>query len=86
MSDQYEYFDLVCRVVAEYLEMDVSELQGATQLDADLGLDSTELVCVVVDLERELGFSLKGIPFGQLKTLADMAVAVDQLEGEVAMA
>jgi len=86
MSEQYEHLDLIRRVVATYLDMNPDELTAATRLDDDLDLDSTELVCVAVDLERALGFSLKGIPFGSMDTLTDLAVAVARQEGELAMA
>ena len=85
VSNLHLNHDVVCKVVIEtivqYLGGEGADIHDESQLEADYGLDSTELVCVAVDLERRLGLDLKQIRFGQLKTPNDIADAIVDLLG-----
>lgn len=82
-SNAYLNHDVVCKIVIEtiiqYLGSEGDDVHPDSQLEAEYGLDSTELVCVAVDLERKLALDLKQIRFGQLKTPRDVAEAVVSL-------
>lgn len=75
--------ELVLHVVAAYLGKAAARLQRDSQLEEEFGLDSTEMVCIAVDLERKLGVSLKGIKFSALKTPDDVAAAIVEMHPDV---
>ncbi|MFO1101863.1 MAG: acyl carrier protein [Methylocystis sp.] len=85
VSNMHLSHDVLCKIVIEtivqYLGNEGADVHVESQLEAEYGLDSTELVCVAVDLERRLGLDLKQIRFGQLKTPNDIADAVGDLFG-----
>ncbi|WP_143265763.1 acyl carrier protein, partial [Azospirillum brasilense] len=66
---------VVCAIRA-YLGNDSASLTGDTRLEEAFGIDSTEMVCIVVDLEKELGISLKGMKFSILQTPDDLVAAI----------
>lgn len=84
-SNMHLNHDVVCNIVIEtivqYLGEEGADVHKESRLEAEYGLDSTELVCIAVDIERRLGLDLKQIRFGQLKTPNDMANAVVDLFG-----
>mgnify|MGYP000214900017 FL=1 len=66
MSYNADIQQTVVSVIAEYLDMSAGDLALDTDLELEYGLDSTEMVCIAVDLEKQLGLSLKNIKFSQL--------------------
>ena len=50
------------------LEIDESKIQGDARLKEDLGIDSLEVVDVVVLVEQEFGFKMKPEDFKTIKT------------------
>jgi acyl carrier protein len=79
MEKRNEVSGLVNKVITDYLENAASALQHNSILKEEFGLDSTEMVCIAVDLEKGLGVSLKGIKFMDLKTPDDIVNAILQL-------
>jgi acyl carrier protein len=79
MEKRDEVNSLVKKVVTSYLEGDTAALKHDSVLKEEFGLDSTEMVCIAVDLEKGLGLSLKGIKFRDLKTPDDIVNAILQL-------
>ncbi|MBU2713435.1 acyl carrier protein [Zooshikella harenae] len=70
--------------LAEYLDMPVSELKENTNLENELLLDSTELVCIMVALEKSMDISLKNVPFKDWVVINDIVNAVEQRLSEAA--
>ncbi len=50
------------------LEIEEDKIHGYSRLKEDLGIDSLEIVDVVVLVDREFGFKMKPEDFKQLKT------------------
>ncbi|MEL6522033.1 MAG: acyl carrier protein [Pseudomonadota bacterium] len=53
-------------------------------LEEDLEFDSTELISVIVDIEKSLGTSLQGIKYANMKTVADIVTGVGAFLNESA--
>jgi len=68
---------VVIDVIANYVGSAPNSITSDTNLEDELGLDSTEMVCIAVVLEKQLGMNLKGIRFGDLATPTDVAKAID---------
>ncbi len=58
-------------VLAEEFEVDVAEISPEGSLKDVLGLDSLDLVDVVVLIEEHFGITLKGPDFVGIKTFGD---------------
>lgn len=71
-----EYTQIVIKVIANYLERDAASIQDGTNLEEELGFDSTELIGIIVDVEKIIGVSLKGVNYSKLKTPADLGLAI----------
>ena len=76
MKNRQDVYELVKETIVEYLGGQGSALRPDSLLDEEFGLDSTEMVCVAVDVEKRLGVSLKEIRFGSLQTPDDVANAI----------
>ena len=57
--------------LVEELEIDEDKIQGDALLKDDLGIDSLEIVDVVVLVEQEFGFKMRPEDFKQIKTFDD---------------
>lgn len=79
MLDRQHVQLIVEKTIVAYLGEQGTQLRHDSLLNEEFDLDSTEMVCVAVDLERALGMSLKEIRFGGLKTPDDVAEAVCKL-------
>ena len=53
----------------EELEIDETKIEGSARLKEDLGIDSLEVVDVVVLVDDAFGFKMKPEDFKDLKTL-----------------
>lgn len=58
----------VIAFLVDELEIDESKIQGEARLKEDLGIDSLEVVDVVVLVEQEFGFKMKPEDFKTIKT------------------
>ena len=66
--------DIQAKVTAflvDELEIDESKIQGDALLKDDLGIDSLEIVDVVVFVDQEFGFKMKPEDFKTIKTCDD---------------
>lgn len=64
-----EIKEKVTTFLVEELEIDESKIQGQARLKEDLGIDSLEVVDVVVLVEEQFGFKMKPEDFKQIQTL-----------------
>ena len=64
-----EIKEKVTTFLVEELEIDESKIQGQARLKEDLGIDSLEVVDVVVLVEEQFGFMMKPEDFKQIQTL-----------------
>lgn len=64
-----EIKEKVTTFLVEELEIDESKIQDQARLKEDLGIDSLEVVDVVVLVEEEFGFKMKPEDFKQIQTL-----------------
>lgn len=76
MKDRSEVIGVVLKAVSSYIGSNPPKLTGCSHLETDFGIDSTEMVCIVIDLEKELDICLKKIDFSELKTPSDIAGGV----------
>ena len=58
----------VIAFLVDELEIDESKIHGDARLKEDLGIDSLEVVDVVVLVEQEFGFKMKPEDFKTIKT------------------
>ncbi|KZN41565.1 acyl carrier protein [Pseudoalteromonas luteoviolacea] len=72
MINKEQVTDIVYNAICAYLDVERSELNDASQLEDEWQLDSTEMVCVAVDMEKELGFKLRGLKFSEIETISDV--------------
>ncbi|MBB4285700.1 acyl carrier protein [Roseospira goensis] len=66
---------VVIEAIAESISVDPATIQPDTAFEDDLGIDSTELIGIIVDIETALQVSLKGVDYAGLKTPADLVAA-----------
>ena len=64
-----EIKEKVTAFLVDELEIDESKIQDDARLKEDMGIDSLEVVDVVVLVEEEFGFKLKPEDFKTLQTL-----------------
>ncbi|KZN34644.1 acyl carrier protein [Pseudoalteromonas luteoviolacea] len=72
MINKEQVTDIVYNAICAYLDVERAELSDTSQLEDEWQLDSTEMVCVAVDMEKELGFKLRGLKFSELETISDV--------------
>ncbi len=66
-----EIYEKVNEFLVEDLEIEESKISGDARLKEDLGIDSLEVVDVVVLVEEQFGFKMKPEDFKELITLDD---------------
>lgn len=71
----------VVKVVAELCGAPELSLTPHTRLTADLGLDSVRAVELMLDVEERLGCMLPEVVLRDVRTLGDLARAVDAARG-----
>lgn len=64
-----EIKEKVTTFLVKELEIEESKIQDQARLKEDLGIDSLEVVDVVVLVEEEFGFKMKPEDFKQIQTL-----------------
>ena len=68
----------VTRFLVDELEIDESKIDGDARLKEDLGIDSLEVVDVVVLVDEEFGFKMKPEDFRELNTLNQFCEFIQQ--------
>ncbi len=69
----------VIQVVAEVIDMDESEIRLDTSVKGDLEIDSTEMVDIVVGLEKEFQIRLSQGEQEHFDTIKDIVKCVNEL-------
>lgn len=64
-----QIYDDVIRTIAEVAECDLAELNGRTELIADLGLDSLMIFEIVIELEEKFDLRISDEEVDQIKTI-----------------
>ena len=64
-----EIKEKVTAFLVDELEIDESKIEGSARLKEDMGIDSLEVVDVVVLVEEAFGYKMKPEDFRELKTL-----------------
>lgn len=57
--------------LVEEFELEESQLVPEAQLKTDLGIDSLDFVDIIVIIEKNFGFKVKGEEMANVKTLGD---------------
>ncbi|MBB4266509.1 acyl carrier protein [Roseospira visakhapatnamensis] len=70
---------VVIDAIATSLSADPATINADTQLEDDLGVDSTELIGIIVEIEKALSISLKGLDYAKLKTPADLVAVITKV-------
>ena len=73
------YLQHVIGVIADSVGRDPETILPNTSLQDELELDSTELVGIIVDVEKIVGVSLKAVKYSGLKTPADLASEIARI-------
>lgn len=69
-------FEKVTKIIADFKEIDVSEITMQTALNKDLGLDSLDTVELIMSFESEFGITLE--PDASLQTIEDVVNMIDK--------
>jgi len=73
-----EIKEKVTTFLVEDLEIDESKIEGSARLKEDLGIDSLEVVDVVVLVEDQFGYKMKPEDFKTLQTLDQFIEFIQQ--------
>ena len=69
--DINEIYEKVDAFLVDELEIDEAKIEDDARLKEDLGIDSLEVVDVIVLVEQEFGFKMNREDFKDLKTYGD---------------
>jgi acyl carrier protein len=70
--------EIVKNFLVEDLEIEEEKIEGSARLKEDLGIDSLEVVDVVVLVEDQFGYKMKPEDFRTLITLDDFGQFIQQ--------
>ena len=76
-----EIKEKVTRFLVDELEIDEAAIRDDARLKEDLGIDSLEVVDVVVLVDDAFGFKMKPEDFKELKTLEQFCTFIQQRVG-----
>ena len=76
--DINEIQEKVNAFLVDELEIDESKIEDDARLKEDLGIDSLEVVDVIVLVEEEFGFKMQREDFKELKTLEDFCLFIQK--------
>ena len=69
--DKEEIINKINIFLVEEFEIETGQLKPEALLKTDLGIDSLDFVDIIVIIERNFGFKVKGEEMGNVKTLQD---------------
>ena len=75
-TSQQHVETIVTEAIAASLGTEAALIRMDSQLDDEFGVESTELVGIIVELEKALRISLKGIDHAKLKTPEDLVAVI----------
>ena len=67
-------FDKIAAILADHLDKDVSEISIDSTFES-LGLDSLDIVEIIMEIEDEFGASIESDP--SIKSVADLVKIID---------
>ncbi len=67
----------VIKIVGDFLDIDVSEIEGTSNLKEDLNADSLDFVELVMELEEEFDFEAKEEELINIKTVDDIIAYIE---------
>ena len=67
-----EKLERIIEIIKEYADPEAGEINGDSQLNADLGIDSISFFSVIDDLEQEYGVAIEDSQLEGLHTVSDM--------------
>lgn len=76
--DLQEIQDKVTAFLTDELEIDEEKIYDDARLKEDMGIDSLEVVDVVVLIEQEFGFKMKAEDFKVIKTFGELCEHIAQ--------
>jgi acyl carrier protein len=72
-------FEKIKEALATQFELDINSVTEDTDLMADLGADSLDLVELIMELEGEYGISVTNESIYQCKTVGDLTAYIESL-------
>jgi acyl carrier protein len=72
-------FEKIRQALATQFETDIERITEETDIMADLGADSLDLVELIMELEGEYGVSVTDESIYQCKTVGDLAAYIESL-------
>lgn len=73
-----EIYDKVTAFLVDELEIDQDKIEGDALLKDDLGIDSLEVVDVIVLVDDAFGFKMKPEDFKELRTLNQFCAYIQE--------
>lgn len=70
-------FEKVAKILADYREMDVAEIKAETSFE-EIGLDSLDLVDLVMLMEEEFGIEIE--IQGNIKNVGDLVAQIENIK------
>ena len=68
----------VYKILAKYASIPEGDIKGSSSLALDCGLNSFEIVNVIIDFENEFGIEFEDQKLSSLKTVDDIVSCVTQ--------
>lgn len=75
---QEQIKERVIIVIAERADYDIAEVKENTNLSEDLGMDSLEKMCLLMDLENEFSITIHDEAVEKANTVSDCIAIVEQ--------
>ena len=72
--------ETIRNIICSYVDIDPDEITESSKIRSDIGLKSSDLVHVAVDLENEYGRSVDSKSFGGLKTVGDLMTYINSVK------
>ena len=79
--DINEIYEKVDAFLIDELEIDEAKIEENARLKEDLGIDSLEVVDVIVLVEQEFGFKMRPEQFNDLKTYGEFCHFIESQVG-----
>ena len=79
--DINEIYEKVDAFLIDELEIDEAKIEDGARLKDDLGIDSLEVVDVIVLVEQEFGFKMRPEQFKDLKTYGEFCRFIESQVG-----
>ena len=78
MMELKDIQDKVTAFLTDELEIDADKIHEDARLKEDMGIDSLEVVDVVVLIDQEFGFKMKAEDFKVIKTFGELCRHISQ--------